>query len=473
MEPDVKKITFKNLGYIQDIVNTIEKEHYRTISQEPFLITKETIKKSVLKSLKRYTSSINRVLKKKQIPVTLEISHELLSGLKQLDRSRKGYSTDILIRLLGILCNYAFVGPTTIHLDLTNNCNTNCIYCWWHSPYCKHKNTASYATWKEQTLDKKTVINFLKDARSLGVLDILIAGAGEPLLYPDIDDVILTIKQLGFHAHLFTNGLLLTPARSQLLIDSGLDMISLTLSATNPTTYKQNYPNGTEHTFQKIVDNIRFFNKYKKEQNASSFIMLCFVINNTNYHECSDYIKFAQSLGVKKVRFQMMDFVEGTKQFILSEEQLAELKKQLSMAKNIARKNGIVVDENINFQEETITTDGTWSATTQEDFCFAGWYFTRLWTDKNISFCCSAKYINSLEDQTYPEIWNNNRYRHARMTAVQYNEKSSFKCTKGQKLIGPECRQCGNYEFNERALRFLKETGLINYLSIPTTTNNP
>jgi wyosine [tRNA(Phe)-imidazoG37] synthetase (radical SAM superfamily) len=472
MEYDIKKITFKNLSYVQDIVNTIAKEHHCSISQKPFLITKKTINKSVLKSLRRYVSSINKILQKKQIPIKLEIAQELLSGLNLLDEARKEYDPDILIRLLGILCNYAFVGPTTIHLDLTNNCNTNCIYCWWHSPYCENRKTDTYATWRKQKIEKETVMTFLKDAKSLGVLDILIAGAGEPLLYPYIQEVIRTIKQLDIHSNLFTNGLLLTPKNSKLAIDNGLDMVSLTLSATNPETFKKNYPNGTEQSFAKIVENIRFFNQYKEEKNASSTILLCFVINNTNYKECADYIQFAKSLGIKHVRFQMMDFVEGTKQFILSEEQLTELKKILTLAKNIAKANWIRVDENIDFQEECITTDGTWSATTQEDYCFAGWYFTRLWVDKKISFCCSNKYINSLEEQTYPEIWNSNRYRHARMTAVQYNEKSSFRCTEGQKLIGPECRQCGNYEFNERALRLLKKTRLINYLSIPTTNNS-
>ena len=38
------------------------------------------------------------------------------------------------LRLRGLVENRVLTGPETVHLDVTNGCNTNCITCWDHSP---------------------------------------------------------------------------------------------------------------------------------------------------------------------------------------------------------------------------------------------------------------------------------------------------------------------------------------------------
>ena len=42
-------------------------------------------------------------------------------------------SEEELLRLLGIVAGKAFIGPAYFHLDISNSCNMNCSYCWFHS----------------------------------------------------------------------------------------------------------------------------------------------------------------------------------------------------------------------------------------------------------------------------------------------------------------------------------------------------
>ena len=41
------------------------------------------------------------------------------------------------LHLAGLADGEVLTGPQTIHLDITNGCNTNCITCWDHSPLLK------------------------------------------------------------------------------------------------------------------------------------------------------------------------------------------------------------------------------------------------------------------------------------------------------------------------------------------------
>ena len=55
-------------------------------------------------------------------------------------------------------------GPQTVHLDVTNSCNTNCVTCWDHSPLLSH---ARPAAWKRQRVDVDATRALLDDIQSL------------------------------------------------------------------------------------------------------------------------------------------------------------------------------------------------------------------------------------------------------------------------------------------------------------------
>ncbi|HUS13246.1 MAG TPA: radical SAM protein [Pyrinomonadaceae bacterium] len=68
---------------------------------------------------------------------------------------------------------------------------------------------------------------------ALGTATITISG-GEPLLHPELDEIIKRIRSHGMLASLITNGYLLTPERIKRLNDAGLDHLQISIDNVNP-----------------------------------------------------------------------------------------------------------------------------------------------------------------------------------------------------------------------------------------------
>lgn len=85
------------------------------------------------------------------------------------------------------------------HLQLcpTNRCNLNCNFC-----SCADRQ-------KNSELSFGQAQSILKTAKKLGCNAITITGGGEPLLHPDINEIIETCDDLNIGTGLVTNGLLL------------------------------------------------------------------------------------------------------------------------------------------------------------------------------------------------------------------------------------------------------------------------
>ena len=71
-----------------------------------------------------------------------------------------------------------------LRVSLTSNCNLRCQYC---MPEQKIKQT-------EEMLSQKNLIHLVELISSTGIKKIRLTG-GEPLLYPNIEDLIISLKQ--------------------------------------------------------------------------------------------------------------------------------------------------------------------------------------------------------------------------------------------------------------------------------------
>jgi MoaA/NifB/PqqE/SkfB family radical SAM enzyme len=68
---------------------------------------------------------------------------------------------------------------------------------------------------------------------TLGTAAITISG-GEPLLHPELDEIIRRIRRHGILAGLITNGYLLTPERISRLNHAGLDQLQISIDNVLP-----------------------------------------------------------------------------------------------------------------------------------------------------------------------------------------------------------------------------------------------
>lgn len=110
--------------------------------------------------------------------------------------------------------------PVMAHIIPMRRCNLSCTYC---NEYDNVSKPVSLETMFER-IDK---------LGALGTTVVTISG-GEPLLHPELDDVIGRIRKIGAIAGMITNGYLLTADRIQRLNRAGLDHMQISIDNVRP-----------------------------------------------------------------------------------------------------------------------------------------------------------------------------------------------------------------------------------------------
>lgn len=120
-------------------------------------------------------------------------------------------------------------GESTAIIDFCYDyrCNMHCAHC------CN----LSFAK-KEREMTVKDVAEIARQADELGLAQFNISG-GEPLTFPDLDEVIKAINPEKFHISMSSNGLLLTKERAEHLKKIGLDKIRISVDSINPEVYNE------------------------------------------------------------------------------------------------------------------------------------------------------------------------------------------------------------------------------------------
>ncbi len=126
-------------------------------------------------------------------------------------------------------CRPAVVGslPRSLYLETTNRCDSKCQTC-----------IRTFETLEppaDLTLDRVRAI-----VDQFPLLDrVVLHGIGEPLLNPEIFDIVAHLKTRVASVLFNSDAISLTPARARRLIESGLDEYRVSLDAATAATYRQ------------------------------------------------------------------------------------------------------------------------------------------------------------------------------------------------------------------------------------------
>ncbi|HMF65916.1 MAG TPA: radical SAM protein [Edaphobacter sp.] len=110
--------------------------------------------------------------------------------------------------------------PVLAHIIPMRRCNLSCTYC---NEYDKVSDPVPIAT----------MLHRVDLLARLGTGIITISG-GEPLLHPELDEIIRAIRRHGAIATIITNGYLLTPERIQRLNRAGLEHLQISIDNVLP-----------------------------------------------------------------------------------------------------------------------------------------------------------------------------------------------------------------------------------------------
>src|SRR5579872_7134527 len=110
--------------------------------------------------------------------------------------------------------------PIMAHIIPIRRCNLACAYCNEYDDFSKPVPT-------------DVVVRRINKLADLGTSIITLSG-GEPLLHPDLDDIIAAMRRRRVMAGMITNGYLLTPERVQRLNAAGLDHLQISIDNVMP-----------------------------------------------------------------------------------------------------------------------------------------------------------------------------------------------------------------------------------------------
>jgi len=110
-----------------------------------------------------------------------------------------------------------------VQIDISNNCNKNCICCWLRSRFLKEKRISIAE--EALILPLNVIYKLLKELKKIKTSQIFLSGGGEPFTHPDISQLIKIIKKMGFELFINTNFSLVTSEQLKIITDNKVDSL--------------------------------------------------------------------------------------------------------------------------------------------------------------------------------------------------------------------------------------------------------
>tara|TARA_Y100000294_G_C8524465_1_gene324311 strand:+ start:76 stop:1161 length:1086 start_codon:yes stop_codon:yes gene_type:complete len=177
--------------------------------------------------------------------------------------------------------------PISVILELVNRCDLECTMC-----YQGFRNDAEKSTLEIKDL-RKLFLEF-----KTSKLDALLLSASEPLLYKHFDEILKMAEESQImDQFLFTNGNLLNSKNSQLILNSSLTRLFVSLDAATDETYdKVRIPVNKKilntNRLKKVEDNVvNFINLRNSLGRKIPLVRVSFVALQKNVHEVDAFIE--------------------------------------------------------------------------------------------------------------------------------------------------------------------------------------
>ncbi|NAZ30810.1 MAG: 12,18-didecarboxysiroheme deacetylase [Caldimicrobium sp.] len=188
--------------------------------------------------------------------------------------------------------------------NVTKACNLRCIHC-----YASADNRPS-----ENELTTEEGFKLLEDLAQFGCPVVLFSG-GEPLVRPDIFDLIAYAVRLGLRAVLSTNGTLIDHVLAKELKKFGLSYVGISLDGIGEVHDRFR---GSKGCFEKVVQAI------ENCQREGLKVGLRFTINKFNAEEIPKVFDFVEEMKIPRICFYHLVYAgRGTKlmEYDLSHEE--------------------------------------------------------------------------------------------------------------------------------------------------------
>jgi pyrroloquinoline quinone biosynthesis protein E len=303
-------------------------------------------------------------------------------------------------------------GPAGLLAELTHRCPLHCEYC---------SNPVDPPT-RRGELDQAGWSRVLSEAAALGVLQVHFSG-GEPLLRPDLPDLVAQARSSGLYTNLITSGFGLNRARAARLRSAGLDHAQISLQADEPT----------------LADTIAGITSHRRKLDAARAIVeegialtINVVLHRGNLDRLSAIIAVAESLGAARIELAHTQFYgwawRNRARLIPNREQVA--RASAIVAEAVAR---------LGRRVEVIHVVPDYFGDRPKP-CMNGWGRRQLTVDPvgDVLPCPTAREIPSLRFENVRD----------RSLAAIWQDSEAFNRFRGTSWMPEPCRSCDRREID-------------------------
>lgn len=180
--------------------------------------------------------------------------------------------------------------PEHVHIEPTNACNLRCVHCHQSGEggrFTKQRGMMDFSVYQK-------IIDEIKNVSGRVTLN----QHGEPLLHPNILDMVNYAKKSGLSVSLLTNATKLTEDISNSLIKMGLNRIVFSFEGSNQATHEA-VRVGSDYS--KTLQNILNFIRLNYENGRPVFICMSMVDSSYSHEDIENYQAFFNSLPINTI----------------------------------------------------------------------------------------------------------------------------------------------------------------------------
>lgn len=307
--------------------------------------------------------------------------------------------------------------PPMVFLDIINYCHIRCLFCWEHSPLVGKKIDPVIL----EISDIKRAFDKIEGEQ---LEYIGVSGDGEPLLHPDLLEIVKFLRGKTKRLSLTTNAILFSE-RPELL--NFLDSVSINCAGLSPEIYT--YLHGVS-----ISEWKRFLGSLKliltnKVRTRRPYIELVYILTRENVHHIKDYLLTADRLGIDEIEFKIVDTVEQTR--FLQEFDFQKSEKIIRTCLSVP----IKLKHNLEEVYSGFRFDG--SSVYDLDACYLPYFALFINYDSTVRFCCHNEsfVLGSVRNESLLSIWRSPKAQSMRRMFV-----GGFDLSKSP--WNEECRYC-------------------------------
>jgi radical SAM protein with 4Fe4S-binding SPASM domain len=301
------------------------------------------------------------------------------------------------------------MSPLTLDINPTDYCNLSCKSCWKRNERFEKLDSKIYQ------LSDERLCSLVNEAVKLGIKKFEITGGGEPLLRPITSDLMKIIKQNKRFGSITTNGTLFNQNLIKEFVILKWDRIVFSIDGPDKKT--NDCLRGK--SFDKIVETINLFNKYKKEfKTEKPGLFINAVISNKNYTKLEEYIYFAKKLKIDFIKFETLTIhSDFGRKLQLNDEQKKQLVDSSKRAHKLSKKLGIETNLNLFFDIDNIKNPNNMIELIKKNkiICKEPFQHIVVKTDGSVGPCCLfyGRALN-IKDYSLQEIWNSRYFNDIR-----------------------------------------------------------